>query len=83
MYQAYPDQKKFFNPFFDKLAGGSKLREQIQKGVPEEEIRASWQDDIKEFTTKRKRFLLYPENAIKEKKAKAERPAQISPKKKK
>jgi uncharacterized protein YbbC (DUF1343 family) len=59
MYQSYPDKQKFFNPFFDKLAGTSKLREQIVKGMTEDQIRATWQEDIKEYMLIRKRFLLY------------------------
>jgi uncharacterized protein YbbC (DUF1343 family) len=59
MYKAYPDKTKFFNPFFEKLAGTGKLREQIIKGMTEDQIRATWQDDIKEYMMTRKRFLLY------------------------
>jgi len=59
MYQAYPDKKTFFTPFFDKLAGTSKLREQIVKGMTEDQIRATWQDDLKEYMLMRKKYLLY------------------------
>jgi len=59
MYESYPDKTKFFTPFFDKLAGTSKLREQIQKGMTEDQIRATWKQDIDEFLIKRKRYLLY------------------------
>jgi uncharacterized protein YbbC (DUF1343 family) len=59
MYESYPDKKKFFTPFFDKLAGNSLLREQIQKGATEEEIRESWQEDLKKFMAVRKKYLLY------------------------
>jgi len=59
MYESYPDKTKFFNPFFDKLSGTSKLREQIQKGMTEEQIRETWKQDIEEFMIKRKRYLLY------------------------
>jgi uncharacterized protein YbbC (DUF1343 family) len=59
MYQSYPDKTKFFTPFFDKLAGTSKLREQIQKGMTEEQIRETWKPDLEEFMLKRKRYLLY------------------------
>jgi len=32
-YNDYPDKDKFFKPYFDVLAGGPVLREQIQKGM--------------------------------------------------
>lgn len=59
MYESYPEKAKFFTPFFDKLAGTTKLREQIQKGMTEEQIRETWKQDLEEFMMKRKRYLLY------------------------
>ncbi len=59
LYSSYPDKTKFFTPFFDKLAGTTKLREQIQKGMTEDQIRGTWKQDLDEFMTKRKRYLLY------------------------
>src|SRR6185295_5098970 len=49
----------FFTPFFEKLAGTALLRDQIQKGATEDEIRASWQEDLKGFMILRKKYLLY------------------------
>lgn len=51
----------FFNDaaFFDKLAGTSKLREQITAGLDAEAIRKSWRDDLKAFANRRKPYLLY------------------------
>jgi uncharacterized protein YbbC (DUF1343 family) len=69
MYQSYPDKTKFFNPFFDKLAGTTKLREQIIKGMTEDQIRATWQDDLKEYMLIRKRFLLYEDFGVSKKKS--------------
>ncbi len=43
----------------DILAGSSRLREQTEAGVPAREIAASWEDDVREFTKVRGRFLLY------------------------
>lgn len=43
----------------DILAGSSGLREQIEAGVPAREIAASWEDEVREFTKVRGRFLLY------------------------
>ncbi len=60
-YHAYPDKENFFlkNLFFDKLAGGTRLREQIVSGKSEPEIRAEWQKKIEDFKTIRKKYLLY------------------------
>lgn len=53
---------KYFldNLFFDKLAGTDKLRKQIIEGLKEEQIRASWQQDIEKFKKIRQKYLLYP-----------------------
>ena len=60
MYEAAPDRKAFFTPFFDKLAGGPSLREQIQAGWDEERIRTSWQPGLNAFRQLREQYLLYP-----------------------
>jgi len=61
MYWAYPDKEKFFNNFFDKLAGSSLLKKQIQSGLNEEQIRKTWEPALTEFKSKRKKYLLYAE----------------------
>lgn len=58
-YQWYPEKDKFFNSFFEKLAGTKELRQQIRKGMTEEQIRASWQPGLEAFKTIRKKYLLY------------------------
>ena len=58
-YRDYPDKDKFFTSYFDTLAGGTSLREQIQKGMTAEQITASWKSDLKKFSVIRKRYLLY------------------------
>jgi uncharacterized protein YbbC (DUF1343 family) len=45
--------------FFDRLAGTSTLREQIMRGVPEKEIRASWAPSIEAFRKIRQKYLIY------------------------
>ena len=50
---------KFFNSFFDKLAGNDLLRMQLIAGKTEDEIRNSWQTDLKKFKEIRKKYLLY------------------------
>lgn len=62
-YRDYPDKAAFFlkNNFFDKLAGTDQLRKQIVAGATEEEIRASWKEDLTAFKEVRERYLLYEE----------------------
>lgn len=62
MYNSYPDKEKFFNNFFDKLAGTDQLRKQIISGMSASEIRKSWQPGLEDFKNKRKKYLLYSEN---------------------
>ena len=58
-YNKMPD--KFFSrpDFFDKLAGTDQLRQQIKDGWTEEQIRASWKDEIDAYKEMRKKYLLY------------------------
>lgn len=60
-YQVISPKTKFFleTGFFDKLAGNGTLRKQIEAGLSEEEIRASWQVDIENFKKIRRKYLLY------------------------
>lgn len=66
LYKAYPDRVKFFDSKqsnqignFDKLAGTSRLREQIITGKTEQEIRKSWELGLSEFKKMRSKYLLY------------------------
>ncbi len=62
LFEAYhrtKDKTKFFNSFFTKLAGTKTLQKQIEDGVPEKDIRASWAKAIEEFKTQRQPYLLY------------------------
>lgn len=45
--------------FFDRLAGTSELRKQINEGWTIKEIRASWKPEIQEFRKIRAKYLLY------------------------
>ena len=58
-YLNYPDKNNFFTSYFDVLAAGPTLREQIQKGMSAEEIRASWKDGLEKFAKIRGKYLLY------------------------
>ena len=55
----YPEKDKFFTKYFDTLAGGTLLREQIQKGMSASEIRATWKEGLEKFGKIRKKYLLY------------------------
>lgn len=59
-YRNFPDKDKFFKKYFDTLAGGKALREQIIAGKSEEEIRAGWQEGLQNYREMRKQYLLYP-----------------------
>jgi uncharacterized protein YbbC (DUF1343 family) len=58
-YESTSDKKAFFNSFFVKLAGTKKLQEKIEKGIPEDEIRKSWEKGLEEFEKMRKTYLIY------------------------
>jgi len=60
-YRDYPQKDSFFlkGLFFDKLAGGSNLREMLVAGYSEERIRESWQPGLAKFLLTRKKYLLY------------------------
>ena len=60
MYNQVPNGKFFLkNNFFDKLAGTTELRKQIEAGISEEEIRATWQPGLDEFKKIREKYLIY------------------------
>lgn len=58
-YKNTSDQKEFFNAFFTKLAGTTKLQEQIEAGLSEEEIKATWEEGLEDFAETREKYLLY------------------------
>lgn len=59
IYGQYDEEDDFFNSYFNKLAGNSKLQEQIKNGDSIENIRESWKDDLDKFKKIRKKYLLY------------------------
>ena len=58
-YNSCTEKEKFFNSFFDKLAGTDKLRMQIINGKNENEIRKSWKKNLDTFKLVRSKYLLY------------------------
>lgn len=53
--------EEFFTPFFEKLVGVDYIRKMIIEGRTDEEIRASWANDVMRFIEQRKPYLLYEE----------------------
>ncbi len=69
VHDLYPDQFAWQEPPyeyvydrlpFDVIAGGTTLREQIEKGVLLKEIADSWREDEASFREARQGYLLYP-----------------------
>ncbi|MDX9811523.1 MAG: DUF1343 domain-containing protein [Bacteroidales bacterium] len=58
-YREYPAKDEFFLKYFDVLAGGPVLREQIISGMTEDEIRETWKEGLGRFMEIRARYLLY------------------------
>jgi uncharacterized protein YbbC (DUF1343 family) len=58
-YNDYPQKEKFFISYFDVLAGGPVLREQILKGMTSKQIRESWKEGLIKFGKIRQKYLLY------------------------
>lgn len=59
-YQKFSNKNEFFNNYFDTLVGTFELKQQIQTGWTEEQIRASWQEDLESYHLMRAQYLLYP-----------------------
>lgn len=58
-YNMAPEKDKFFNSFFEKLAGTDQLRKDIIAGKTAEQIRESWKEEVSEFKRLRRKYLLY------------------------
>ena len=58
-YKRYPDKDKFFTSYFDVLATGPELREQIISGMTTEQIRETWKAGLEKFGRIREKYLLY------------------------
>ncbi len=60
-FKEMPDKAKFFNNYFNKLAGNAKLQQQIIEGRSADDIRQSWQKDLDDYKKIRIKYLLYPD----------------------
>ncbi|WP_304517948.1 DUF1343 domain-containing protein [Cecembia rubra] len=58
-YELSGKKEKFFNNFFDKLAGTDELRKDILSGKSETAIRAGWQKDLEAYMALRDKYRLY------------------------
>ena len=59
-YAATSEKDKFFEyEAFNKLAGNTKLKQQIEQGLSMDEIRETWQTDLTAFKKTRAKYLLY------------------------
>lgn len=58
-YNLWQKEESFFTYYFNTLAGTDQLKKQIESGMSELEIRASWQDELKKYKQLRKKYLLY------------------------
>jgi Uncharacterized protein conserved in bacteria len=58
-YANCSEKDKFFNPFFENLAGTNELRKQIIGGASEDDIRNSWNPALDKFKKIRKKYLVY------------------------
>jgi len=55
------DDTTFFRSYINLLAGTKKLKEQVEAGMSEAEIKATWQPGLKKYKALRKQYLLYPD----------------------
>lgn len=60
-YSNSPRTDKFFNSFFEKLAGNNELRQQIIEKKSVQDIRKSWEPKLSDFKKIRRKYLIYPD----------------------
>ncbi|PCI31500.1 MAG: hypothetical protein COB60_11430 [Flavobacteriaceae bacterium] len=58
-YDNSPNQEKFFNNFFDKLAGSFLLKKQLIAGTSISDIEKTWQKKLKVYRKTRSNYILY------------------------
>ena len=59
LHKLYPNEFKFRNDSFDRLAGDKSVRQKIIEGISGEEIIKSYQNELNGFKEIRKKYLLY------------------------
>ncbi|MCH3884867.1 MULTISPECIES: exo-beta-N-acetylmuramidase NamZ family protein [Tenacibaculum] len=58
-YNKTPKTEKFFGKTFTIHAGNTKLQQQIEQGLTAQEIRKTWETDLKGFKVIRSKYLIY------------------------
>ena len=58
-YKKTPKSISFFGPTWTIHAGNEILQQQIEQGLSENEIKASWKKDLVAFKELRKQYLIY------------------------
>ena len=58
-YSDTNDKQKFFNNYFDKLAGTNSLKNQIISGLSEKKIIQSWKKKLDIYKEMRMKYLIY------------------------
>lgn len=58
-YNSSENKKEFFIDFFTTLAGTKQLQQQIEAGISEKDIRASWTKGLSDFKTMSDKYLIY------------------------
>jgi len=56
-----PDRFEWIATHFDRLAGGPRLRAQLEAGTAAAAIVAGWESELRAFRERRRPFLIYPE----------------------
>jgi uncharacterized protein YbbC (DUF1343 family) len=59
IYEQMNMGRSFFTDYIDLLAGSDELKNQILKGLTEQQIKESWQPELEKFKAIRKKYLLY------------------------
>lgn len=52
-------EKPFFSEYFARHAGNAELQQQIEEGLSETEIKATWEEDLDAYRQLRNKYLLY------------------------
>lgn len=58
-YNQLKEESRFFNSFFVKLSGTKELQQQIEQGMTEKEIRATWKEGLDNYNKIRDKYLMY------------------------
>ncbi|MGZ0014888.1 exo-beta-N-acetylmuramidase NamZ family protein [Yeosuana sp. AK3] len=58
-YNNTKNKSEFFNAFFLKLAGTKRLQQQIEAGISETDIKATWKIGLDAFKKTRAKYLIY------------------------